>query len=323
MSPRAPELRSTLLSVCDSHNGTVDCILLSGGLDTSIFADAGHEILGLKTAVTVVCGQNQPDEPYATAIAAKRGLDHHIVRLSSPMELVTEGDILNLCVRTLFTFDPMELRNAVVIAKGLLKCKALGAKSIVTGDGADELFAGYSFMKSMSPGRLKRYIGRLAVPGVMRFCAGPLGKELGLTVVQPFLDEKVVAIAVKCPKSALLRETEDGVVHGKYLLREAFPEALSQWRKKDPIEVGSGTSILPKIFAERSNDKLFAAEVQSILEKDQVKIRDPEHLHYYRVFKNTFAIERRDQFFCVVCGEWPAREGSLPTDVQDGDDVDQ
>lgn len=355
--PRAATLRQELLSVFQTHSSHIDSILLSGGLDTSIIADAATHILGLRTAATVLCGEpgTSPDEPYSVAIAKRNNLSHHVVRVPDPMELVDPAPdgLLDLCVRTLCTFDPMELRNAVVIARGLRELREAGAKVVVTGDGADELFAGYSFLSSMKPRKLKRYIRRLAAPNNMRFCAGPLGKAMGLTAVQPFLDPRILEFALTCRKSEIVNCKEDGIIHGKWILREAFPEAYSRGRKKDPIEVGSGTTILPRAFAERCDKAEFEKEKLQIWEEDRIKIRDAEHLHYYRVFQRAFTIdrnsvghsvtrfccpverygsdpcracgfqlERPDQYFCVVCGEWPAREGGPPNDDREGDEID-
>jgi asparagine synthetase B (glutamine-hydrolysing) len=44
------------------------------------------------------------------------------------------------------TFDGMTLRNSIVIAAAMLKAKELGATTVLTGDAADELLGGYSFM---------------------------------------------------------------------------------------------------------------------------------------------------------------------------------
>ncbi|KAF9920387.1 hypothetical protein BGZ67_001317, partial [Mortierella alpina] len=110
---------------------------------------------------------------------------------------------LEFCIQTLQTFDPMELRNGIVIDRGLSVAKLLGYRIVMTGAGADELFAGYSFLHSMSAKRLQAYSDKLAK--IMRFSGVQLAKALGLQLVQP---------------------------------------------KKEPIEVGSGMTVLPKMFQE-------------------------------------------------------------------------
>ncbi|KAI8817165.1 uncharacterized protein EV422DRAFT_257792 [Fimicolochytrium jonesii] len=302
LAEKAQRCRAALITAL-SPSEPVDTILLSGGLDTSIIADlAPLTHLGLKQAVTVVCTPTAPDEAYARAIAEKHSLKHTVVRCDDPMSLVgdEEGGTLETCVRVLKTFDPMELRNAVVVARALVECKRMGAKVVATGDAADELFAGYSFLQGLSPGKLKRWIARLSRPSVMRFCAGPLAAHLGLKVFQPFLAPPVIDFALTCRRSDLIRsipnpaptkDTTPGemTTFGKYVLREAVPEAYSRWRRKDPIEVGSGTTTLPKLFEEHTDPAFVEAEKARILREDGVTIRDAEHLHYYGVFRRVFA----------------------------------
>ena len=49
-------------------------------------------------------------------------------------------------MKVLATFDGMHLRNSLVVAAAMQKASGLGFKHAVVGDGADELFGGYSFM---------------------------------------------------------------------------------------------------------------------------------------------------------------------------------
>lgn len=81
------------------------------------------------------------DRPYAAAVAASAGLQHHQLDLSLE-EVLRE---LPTCVRVLQTFDPMTLRNDVAVCAALRAAAAAGFTCAVTGDAADELFGGYSF----------------------------------------------------------------------------------------------------------------------------------------------------------------------------------
>lgn len=76
---------------------------------------------------------------------------------------------------------------------------------------------------------------------------------------------------------------------GKIPLREAFPESFSAWRRKDPIEVGSGSTELstPTFWT----DLIAADELESekkLIAEDGITIRDSEHLWYYREFLKQF-----------------------------------
>lgn len=94
-------------------------------------------------------------------------------------------------------------------------------------------------------------------------------------------------------------------------------------------QVGCGTTVLPARFKEALSEADLAAAQKTIRELDRVRIRDAEHLHYYRAFRTVFGpgdppgmvrwgpdpcvacgyeLQQPSQMFCVVCGEYPARK---------------
>jgi hypothetical protein len=77
---------------------------------------------------------------------------------------------------------------------------------------------------------------------------------------------------------------------GKIPLREAFPESFSAWRRKDPIEVGSGSSELSSsaFWTDLISSEELEKEQELISREDGVVIRDSEHLWYYREFLRQF-----------------------------------
>ncbi|KAF9550384.1 hypothetical protein EC957_000686 [Mortierella hygrophila] len=357
---RVQELRRLLLASI-AKSTPCDCILLSGGVDTSILAEAAFAVYNqakdanpdddqlkrpLTGAVTVLCTDQATDEFYAAQIAHRTGLIQKVVKIT--LDSVLEE--LEFCIQTLETFDPMELRNGIVIARGLAVAKSLGYKSVMTGDGADELFAGYSFLHNMSAERLQAYSDKLT--RTMRFSGVTLAKALGLELVQPYLDPELIKFSQQCTRDEKInthfhaqdREWQDRLsgtqIHGKFILREAFEkEAFSAWRKKEPIEVGSGTTVLPKLFQESMSAEDLKKEQDRILEEEGIKIRDVEHLNYFKVFKKVFGndlskyptklskdgrdpcpgcgfnLTTPDQTFCVICGQWPARVLPPPEEI--------
>ena len=120
------------------------CIILSGGVDTCAILAASKELgVTYGAAFTVLCGgDDSPDRTFATAAAAEHSLPHHIIEVK-PDDLL--GTYLPKCVKLLNTFDGMTLRNSLVVAAAMRKAGELGFKDCIVGDGADELFGGYSF----------------------------------------------------------------------------------------------------------------------------------------------------------------------------------
>jgi len=256
-------------------------ILLSGGLDTSILAVLASKFTLIKAFTVGFSKASAPDVEYARLLSSRLRLDH-IVYFFEENELCKA---LREVIRVLRTFDPMEVRNSAVIYIGLRLARDNGVRTVMTGDGGDELFAGYSFLFNLSEEELKLKLEKLWE--TMHFSSIPLARELGLEVKIPFLDPEFKSFAMKISPRYKVR-LEGGRVYGKWILRKAFERMLPKeivWRDKAPIEVGSGTTILPRLFNEQISDDEFEAKKREYLEKDCVIIRSKEQLFYYEIYR--------------------------------------
>jgi asparagine synthase (glutamine-hydrolysing) len=293
------------------------CILLSGGLDTSILTAVASEHTKL-TGITVSLG-DAPDVKFASLIAEKFGLRHIIVRIDN-------GDIqlvIPEVVRVMQSFDPMEIRNDATILAGLRNAKQAGFNTVMTGDAGDELFAGYSFFFNMSSEALNKRLREIW--RTMRFSSVPLAENLGMTAKLPLLDDELKSYAMKINAQLKIR-AERGRTYGKWILRKSFEHELPEeiiWREKMPIEQGSGTSSLPEHYAKRIPDSEFSRKRQMYTELDGVRLRDKEQLAYYEAYRAFFGTPagRGDGTklcrgcsthlpetinYCRTCGEYPA-----------------
>ena len=95
--------------------------------------------------------------------------------------------VLPTLMRILGTFDPMELRNSAVTWLALKAACEEGISEVLTGDAADELFAGYSYIFNMAPEQLRVMLGVPAAidPRADMFALGVVLFEL-LTGRHPF-----------------------------------------------------------------------------------------------------------------------------------------
>ncbi len=152
--------------------------------------------------------------------------------------------LLPQVIRILGTFDVMYLRNDTVVYDGLGELARRGVRSCWTGDGADELFAGYSFVFAKPPEEIERTVARFVA--TMHFNAPALGEALGVAVRSPYLHPTVIAFARSLRGSDLVLMYQ-GALMGKAPLRQAFAAELGShhaFRRKDPIEIGSGATAL-------------------------------------------------------------------------------
>ncbi|KAJ3392356.1 hypothetical protein HDU84_004320 [Entophlyctis sp. JEL0112] len=290
-------------------------LILSGGLDTSIIADACSPFRFAHAITVDAYGAHSSSElndlPHARKVAEANGinLSEIIIPPSEAMKRLMDpsdpASPLRFCIETLQTFDPMELRGGVALAEALRTARNAGFDTVVLGDAADELFAGYSFLAGMSDTQLKKWIRGLV--GNCSFSANPLAAALGMRVVQPYLHPAVVEVALQCSKSDLIGPdpSVEGLIHGKYVLRCAFPEAVSRWRRKVPLETGSGTTPLGREFESLMSESEFKRKSASVYQKHGIVIRNIEHLHYFEVFERIFGKSANDDH---------ANENGTPSD---------
>jgi asparagine synthase (glutamine-hydrolysing) len=292
-------------------------LLFSGGLDTSILALVASKFTSLKAFTVALEGAPSPDIEYASLVAKKLCIKH-VIHYFNEDELY---DAIHATIRIVKSFDPMEVRNSATIYVALKVAKEKGLSVTITGDGCDELFAGYSFLLDLEGKKLKLELEKLW--RAMRFSSVPLAEALGLEVKLPYLDPHVKNFAFKLSPSYKIRE-ERGQKWGKWILRKAFEGILPDeiiWRIKTPIEHGSGTTILPTLFDQKISNEEFQEKRRKYLEADRVVIRSKEQLFYYEIYRSTVGVPHpvkrgricpycnsnveEDSTYCRICGSYP------------------
>lgn len=144
--PAAPELMKSLgsalnLAVLDRLHGDapVACYL-SGGVDSATMAALlARHANGPVDAFTVDFEDGGTDSAHAAQIAASLGLRHHVLRVGASALVENFGAAVKSAETIGF--------NAIGSARWMLSrfLSQAGYKAVLVGDGADELFGGYSF----------------------------------------------------------------------------------------------------------------------------------------------------------------------------------
>lgn len=294
------ELRE-LLEKSVKKNLTKD-MLFSGGIDTSILATILSKYVRIRGFTCAFKQANALDVKYAKLMAKRLNIEHYM----NPFDEDQVFEVIPDVVKVLESFDPMEVRNSITITIGLKFAKSYGVTKLITGDGADELFAGYHMYYRHVGNKEKLSAMLKKMWEIMAFSSVPLGKSLGIEVRAPFLDPEVQKFAMNMDPRYNVQE-ERGEVWGKWILRKAYEDVLPpevRWRDKNPIEVGSGTTILPKFMAKKISDSEFAAKKKKILETDKVTIRDKEQLVYYEAYREVVGVphpKNPDARTCPQC----------------------
>ncbi|MBA4391568.1 MAG: hypothetical protein C0399_11630 [Syntrophus sp. (in: bacteria)] len=245
-------------------------ILFSGGLDSAILACINPAM----KAITITLESHGPDIEYARNISRSRGIPHYHREINVEEALNAIPEVIKI----LGSFDPA-LPNDLAVYFGIKYAKELGLQSIMTGDGADEIFAGYSYMETID--NLEGYIKRLAP--YINFSSNTIGRHFGITIHQPFLQKEFFNFALSIDPRLKIKKVNNKPC-GKWILRHAFSDILPDniaWQAKRPLEVGSGMTKLRTIIELKVSDKEFAEKSRIY----KIKFFNKEHLYYYEIFR--------------------------------------
>jgi asparagine synthase (glutamine-hydrolysing) len=279
-------VKKRLLSDKEIHVGS----FCSGGIDSSLVAAiAAEEIPHLHTFVVGMKDKNgeESDDLKASRIAAKHiGSTHH--------ELIFTEDeyyeALPIVIQKLESYDPSLVRCAVPC---YFTCKlaAEHVTVVLTGEGADELFTGYHYMKHYPMDVLnkeaQRCIGNLHNINLQR--ADRMGMLFSLELRVPFLDVAMIDLAMKIPPELKIRESEKvGDKIEKWILRKAFedtdylPDDIL-WRYKVQYTQGAGCESLGERLAESEVSQDEFERIKA--ENPKATINSREAAYYYKIFR--------------------------------------
>lgn len=292
-------------------------LALSGGLDSSIIAyflkEKKCNAISISTEDFIAT-----DLPFCQIVAKKFNLklEMKVVSIENLLSAIEET------IKILKVFNEIEIRNSVVMYLAIKFAKENGQHSIITGDGADELFAGYHFFLKKNDVELQKDLERIWK--IMHFPSKKIGQALGITVETPFLDKKVIDFAKKIPVNLKVGK-KDEKKYGKWILRKIFENKLPEtivWRDKSPMQDGAGTTGLTHLFNTLISDKIFNTKFKQIQESDNVSLQSKESLHYYEIYRKYFEPPyklhssnnkcpncqfevKSDSKFCRMCGSFP------------------
>ena len=265
---------------------------LSGGLDSSLITalmKLGRE----KFHTFSVTLEKSSDRHYAQLAAKYLDTMHHEI-------VVTPGEIWEALPKVIFhleSFDQSLVRSAVA-NYFLAKAAAEEVKVVLTGEGADELFAGYEYLERFrEPGDLHRELWDItnALHNTNLQRVDRLTMAHGLEARVPFLDTEVIDLAMGIPPD-FKRNTMDGIT--KWCLREAFrddgllPDEIIG-RDKEKFAEGSGFArILQQMVMEKTSDAGYIRELER-----KTPLRSREEYYYFDIFCSHFG---RDQAMSLV-----------------------
>ena len=256
--------------------------LLSGGLDSSVIAAIARPFT--ERLHTFASGlEGAPDLIHARDVARHLKVDHHerIVRFEEMLSVLPD------VIYHLESFDALLVRSSIM---HYLAAQAASGyvPAVFSGEGGDELFAGYGYLKKFAlkdlPGELLDITHRLHNTALQRVDRCTMAH--GVTAWVPFLDPAVVEYAISIPPALKMN---NGVE--KWILREAARGLLPVEvvdRPKAKFWEGSGVADRMAVHAGRQiSDRDF--ERERILPNGW-KLNTKEELFYYRIFRERFGL---------------------------------
>lgn len=261
-------------------------IYLSGGLDSSIIAALTARQNQGPIATYTVGIEGSRDIQYADQVARDLQAKHHVY----PYDLPEMLEVLPDVIYHLESFDCAYVRSAIPNFLAARMAAADGRQVMLTGEGSDELFAGYSYLKTLSSpqeiqAELHSFLKNLSRTGLQR--VDRMNSAHGLDYRVPFLKPALVELAQEIPLNWKLYPEGD-LPRDKWILRRAYEEMLGSpiaWRKKEQFDEGSGSgNLLASVAQEEISDEDFVREA----EEAPTLVRNKEELYYYRIFREFF-----------------------------------
>lgn len=260
-------------------------VFLSGGIDSSVIASVCKEVYEEIDTFSVGV-EGSGDLQKARKVARHIGSRHH--------EYVYELDemlkILPKVIYHLESFDMFLVRSAVANYMLSRMASANGENTIYCGEGADEIFAGYQYLKGMTTydvdDELKRLTFSSYKNGFQR--VDRMITAFSMQSQLPFADSNVTEYALKLPVKYKLYY-DNGTLVEKWVLRKAFENYLPEdiiWRKKQKFSEGAGSVYFLKDYAEETiTDEQFIR--QRKIDENFI-LRSKEELMYYNIFREYF-----------------------------------
>lgn len=264
-------------------------VWLSGGVDSSVIAAlARPHVRVLRSFVSGVEGA--PDIDYGGRMAEFLGTRHHVLTITLDDLLAALPDV----IYHLESFDALLVRSSVTnYLASKMAADYVGA--VLSGEGGDELFAGYDYIKEIPaaeiPAELDDIIGRLHNTAFQRMdrCA----HAHGLVPFVPFADMDVVKYALSIPARYKICSRKGALIE-KWILRRSaaglVPESVL-WRPKAKFWQGAGVQeLLARHAASAISDRDFRSERKL---SNGWTLNSKEELMYYRIFREHFGAARR------------------------------
>ena len=216
-------------------------VFLSGGVDSSLIMELATRYHTDVTAL-ILGSPGSADYKAAVQLCAMKNWKYHIVDPAIDYE-----EELDQLIYFLETYDPNIVRHA--FANHILSKFAheRNFKIILTGEGADELFAGYNEFLSLHPSKINKgcrlLLNSMSKGNLMR--VDKMAMRHTVETRCPFFDIELIDLAMSIPGENKISD-KNVQKTTKFILRtlaeKYLPEDIA-WREKVPFANGAGMDV--------------------------------------------------------------------------------
>ena len=260
---------------------------LSGGLDSSIIvALVRPHVDELHTFSVGIEGSR--DLEAARIVARHLDTVHH--------ERVLKPEEISACLPEILfhleSFDQDLVRSAIP-CYFTARLASQEVKVILTGEGADELFAGYRYYRDYEDSSLFRRELRRSVQCLHNVNLQRVDRMTMVHSIEgrvPFLDVEMIELAQTIPPELKLKKDNGPRAVEKWVLRKACEDLLPAeivWRDKEQFDEGSGTVDL---LSDTVSRWMLPAEARQYSARHpDAHLRSPEECFYHKVLCEAYA----------------------------------
>jgi len=217
---------------------------LSGGLDSSIIAAIAAKSTPRQLKTFSVGREGSPDIEAGAKVAEHIGSDHYQLTFSPE-------DIIEALPHVIYHLEScdVDLVRSAIPTHFATKLARRHVKAVLTGEGADELFAGYTYHHAYAqhPRELADELTRslTTMHNINLQRVDRITMSQGLEARTPFLDRDLIDFAQTIPASVKMRlDPEKQTTIEKWILRRSCQDLLPHelvWREKAQFDEGTGT----------------------------------------------------------------------------------
>lgn len=272
--------------------------LLLGGIDSAIILSQAVKYHKNITAFTVGNDDNAEDVIFARRLCNDLNVPLQVIYAEEEKILRQVPEVIT-CIES---FEPNHIRGGAfsyLLAQHIHKA---GFRIALCGEGADELFCGYSeygyYLQHNGPNKIhsirQQFVSELYKTQLKRVDRTAMAFTLEVRV--PYLDLDVAQFIMSLPVPFFLKK-EDGRIIEKLILRKAFsgqlPEyALTQKKRVLSFGAGFGTNAEEGPFYERASSMIGETEFSEIRSQHpEAHLHNKEEALYFKIMQNYYPIK--------------------------------